>query len=159
MPKEKPSALKKEHHGGFTLVELLIVIVILGVLAAIVVFAVGTTSQNAVAASCSADAKSVETALNAYDAQMAVYPASVGALATTASVPNGGGWVGPWLRATPGTLRYQILIDTSGNLYAAPPGASVGGTYSVPDSGTTAVVAAGGTFDFDSDPGICGVYS
>ena len=138
---------------------MLIVIVILAVLAAIVVFAVGTTSHNAVAASCSADAKSVETALSAYDAQMASFPASVGALVSTASVPNGGGWVGPWLRALPGTLHYQILLDTSGHLYAAPPGATFGGTYSVPNSATTAVVVSGGTFDFDSDPGICGVYS
>ena len=127
----RSSARQREAEGGFTLVELLIVIVILAVLAAIVVFAVGTTSKNAVAASCSADAKSVETALAAYDAQMAAYPTNVAALATTASVPNGGGWVGPWLRAIPGTLHYQMLIDTSGALYAAPPGATVGGTAHV----------------------------
>ena len=153
------SGRRKNGQGGFTLVELLIVIVILAVLAAIVVFAVGTTSKNAVAASCSADAKSVETALAAYDAQMAAYPTNVAALATTASVPNGGGWVGPWLRAVPGTLHYQILVDTTGKLYAAPPGATVGGTYSVPGAGVNATVASGGTFDFDSNPSICGAYS
>ena len=50
--------------------ELLIVIVILSVLAAIVVFAVGTTASNAVTASCSSDATTIETALSNYEAAM-----------------------------------------------------------------------------------------
>src|SRR5580704_19366843 len=101
---ESGALRRRESQGGFTLVELLIVIVILAILAAIVVFAVGTTSKNAVAASCSADAKSVETAMSAYDAQLASYPGSLAALATTANGP--GGVVGPWLRAVPSTTHY-----------------------------------------------------
>jgi general secretion pathway protein G len=101
---------EKRNEGGFTLIELLIVIIILAILAAIVVFAVGTTSKNAVAASCRADAKSVETAAEAYHAQTGVYPASVSAL--TASTSTNGSTVGPWLRAVPGTLHYTIVLTT-----------------------------------------------
>jgi prepilin-type N-terminal cleavage/methylation domain-containing protein len=54
--------------GGFTLIELLIVIIVLGILAAIVIFSLtGVTGQSAVAA-CNTDAKSVETAVAAYEA-------------------------------------------------------------------------------------------
>ena len=53
---------------GFTLVELLIVVVILGILAGIVVFAVGNLTDNAKNNACKADAASVETAAEAYKA-------------------------------------------------------------------------------------------
>ena len=60
--------------GGFTLIELLIVIVILGILAAIVVFAVQNLTGSSAKASCGSDMKTVETAVEAYKAQLADYP-------------------------------------------------------------------------------------
>ena len=51
---------------GFTLIELLIVIVVLGILAAIVVFSLTGVTGQSKAAACNADAKTVETAANAY---------------------------------------------------------------------------------------------
>src|SRR2546430_657991 len=68
----------KRDERGFTLIELLIVIVILGILAAIVVFAVGTTSASSVQAACHADGKSLETALESYKAQTGAFPAAPG---------------------------------------------------------------------------------
>jgi prepilin-type N-terminal cleavage/methylation domain-containing protein len=54
---------------GFTLVELLIVIVILGILSTVTVFAVrGITDQGQTSA-CSADKKTVQVAVEAYYAQ------------------------------------------------------------------------------------------
>ena len=54
---------------GFTLVELLIVIVILGILATVTVFAVrGITDQGQTSA-CAADKKTLETAVEAWFAQ------------------------------------------------------------------------------------------
>jgi general secretion pathway protein G len=75
--------------GGFTLIELLIVIVILGILAAIVVFAVQNLSSTSSQASCGSDYKTVETALEAYKAQMGGYP-NGGGTAGTVSGQNGG---------------------------------------------------------------------
>jgi prepilin-type N-terminal cleavage/methylation domain-containing protein len=74
-------SLRKDE-GGFTLIELLIVIVVLGVLAGIVVFGVGTFRQDATAAACQADAKSVEVAAEAFRAKSPTdaYPASVAVL-------------------------------------------------------------------------------
>jgi general secretion pathway protein G len=51
---------------GFTLTELLIVIVILGILAGVVVFAVTRFSDDAKASACTADKKSIEVAVDAY---------------------------------------------------------------------------------------------
>ena len=66
--------------SGFTLVELLIVIVILGVLAAIVVFSVRGINNSSTTSACSADVATVNSALEAYYAQNKAYPASLQAL-------------------------------------------------------------------------------
>ena len=57
--------------GGFTLVEVLIVIVILGVLATVTVFAVRGISDRGETASCQTEANTVVTAAEAYYAQNA----------------------------------------------------------------------------------------
>ena len=54
--------------GGFTLIELLIVIVVLGILAAIVVFSLTGVAGQSKQAACTSDAKSVEIAVDAYEA-------------------------------------------------------------------------------------------
>lgn len=67
---------------GFTLVELLIVIVILGILATVTVFAVrGITDQGQTSA-CAADEKTLQVAAEAYMAQNGNYPANVAAMVT-----------------------------------------------------------------------------
>ena len=54
---------------GFTLVELLIVIVILGILATVTVFAVRGITDQGKASTCKADSKTLQTAFEAYTAQ------------------------------------------------------------------------------------------
>jgi general secretion pathway protein G len=109
---------QRRNEGGFTLIELLIVIIILAILAAIVVFAVGTTGKNAAAASCEADAKQVETAVEAYRAgPTGWYPPATPA-GWASIVPN-------YLRAEPGTTHYEINFDGSGDVSADPPGTGV----------------------------------
>jgi general secretion pathway protein G len=56
----------EEKDQGFTLVELLIVIVILGILATIVVFAVRGITDQGQKSSCKATAKTFEVAIEAY---------------------------------------------------------------------------------------------
>jgi general secretion pathway protein G len=130
---------EKRGEGGFTLIELLIVIIILAILAAIVVFAVGTTSKNSVAASCRADAKSVETATEAYKAQTGAFPTD------TTQLTQASGTVGPWLRALPGTGHYNVIIAGSGSIYV------------VGSAQTTA--ASSTTNNFDVTPTICDSFS
>jgi prepilin-type N-terminal cleavage/methylation domain-containing protein len=124
-----------DDQGGFTLIELLIVIVILGILAAIVVFAVQNLTGSSAQASCKADYKTVETAVEAFNAQQGHYPTNttdagtpggatpytsatytipatdlVGALMTQ----QGTGGNGPWLRDFPGNgTHYQIVVTAN----------------------------------------------
>ncbi len=75
---------------GFTLVELLVVIVILGVLAAVVVFAVGGITNSSKASACTIEVRTVNTATQSYFAQKNAYPPA------TAS-PAGAGTTGATL--------------------------------------------------------------
>ena len=109
----------RRDQGGFTLIELLIVIIILAILAAIVVFAVGSTNSNAIASSCNADAKSVETAMESYKAQIGSYPTDISALDVGADCDNdqrchARPW-GPGSRSCPGTSNYTISVDSAGS--------------------------------------------
>lgn len=61
--------IKNRNDEGFTLVELLIVIVILGILATIVVFAVRGITDQGQDNACKATAKTYEVAIEAYYAQ------------------------------------------------------------------------------------------
>ena len=65
---------------GFTLVELLIVIVILGILAGIVVFAVGNLTSSAKTNACSTEKATIVTADEAYKAQTGALPDGDGRL-------------------------------------------------------------------------------
>ena len=129
--------------GGFTLIELLIVIVILGILAAIVVFAVQNLSKSSSKASCGSDVKTVETAAEAFKAQVGSYPNSTlptgvgivttGAVTTTPAgdykagtdagviellntyTLSGGAQVGPWLKDVPANpSHYAVGVSNDG---------------------------------------------
>ena len=61
MQRSHPRGMRQEH-GGFTLVELLVVVVILGTLAAIVVFAVGGITDKGGDSAKAADRQAIEVA-------------------------------------------------------------------------------------------------
>jgi prepilin-type N-terminal cleavage/methylation domain-containing protein len=57
-----------QHDKGFSLVELLIVIVILGILATVTVFAVTGITNKGKTSACQSDVKTIQTAEEAYNA-------------------------------------------------------------------------------------------
>jgi general secretion pathway protein G len=100
---------ERRDEGGFTLIELLIVIVILAILAAIVVFAVQNLSGTSAQASCNSDYKTVQTATEAYKAQMGQYPIGTNPVTVAGTVSSG--------TATdqdlPGTFAASVLTGTN----------------------------------------------
>jgi len=122
---------EKRDEGGFTLIELLIVIIILAILAAIVVFAVGSTGANAKTAACNSDAKTFETALESYKAEVGVYPGDPSLTGgSAAQITQGQTWIG----ATAPNLGLNVSpITPPGTI---PPGNGVFGLLG--DNGTSA---------------------
>ncbi|HYA67430.1 MAG TPA: prepilin-type N-terminal cleavage/methylation domain-containing protein [Acidimicrobiales bacterium] len=141
---------EKRRDEGFTLIELLIVIIILAILAAIVIFAVGNTSTSAKQASCNSDAKTVETAVEAYKAEVGSYPsgtsptAAMAELTTTHTV--NGIVEGPWLRQAPSAITsvngYAVSLDGSAD------GIVLVQTDAISGLGHTAV-------SYDANPTVC----
>jgi prepilin-type N-terminal cleavage/methylation domain-containing protein len=71
--------------GGFTLLELLIVMAVLGILAAIVVFSLQGVGSSAAVAACQSDFATTTEAVSAYQAQMGGYPGGTGSATVTDS--------------------------------------------------------------------------
>lgn len=105
----------RQKDGGFTLVELLIVIVILGILSAVVVVAVGNISDNAQTNACATDKKALVSAEEAYFASNSVYVSEAGLVSagrlTEASTLHDITAAGP---GTPATWSDYTVTPTAG---------------------------------------------
>ena len=105
---------RSSDESGFTLVELLVVIVILGILAAVAVFAVGGITDKGKASACKADLKSTEVASEAYFAKNGAYAADIPALVTA-----------QFLRSAPGTGNgYTITYTAASGAVSSTPACS-----------------------------------
>lgn len=91
--------------GGFTLIEILVVVVILGILAAIVVPRVMERPGEARVTRAKQDIQGVSTALNLYKLDNFRYPSSEQGLAALSVKPSGQpeapNWKGPYLDRVP----------------------------------------------------------
>jgi general secretion pathway protein G len=101
--------LRPRQNRAFTLVEMLLVLVILAVLAAIVIPKMSGRSQQAKVTAAGTQIKGFETALDMFEADTGGYPKSLEALSNEPSgVQN---WKGPY-------LKQGIPLDPWGNPYS-----------------------------------------
>ncbi len=125
----------KKQDKGFTLVELLIVIVILGILATVTVFAVRGITDQGQESACEADLKTVQTATESF---FAAYGGD-----TIPTVDGDGNPVGGF----EGTASYQQAVD-DGDIAA--PGTSAEVTL----QNAELLVSPSGNYDLGTDGAI-----
>jgi type II secretory pathway pseudopilin PulG len=105
--------------GGFTLVEILVIIVVLGILVAVVLYALGGITQKSAQAACRADGSTVSSAISDLDNEYPNVFESVASSGPT-SAENlllGTNYGGPYLSSWPSnSTHYTFTVSSAGVL-------------------------------------------
>jgi prepilin-type N-terminal cleavage/methylation domain-containing protein len=99
--------MQNKKDRGFTLVELLIVIVILGILAAVTVFAVRGITDKGQKNACAVEARTLSTGVEAYYAQNGVDPSGAAVM-----VPG-------FVKSTPDATKWTFTAGSGGGATSA----------------------------------------
>ncbi len=124
----------KKADQGLTLIELLIVIVILGILSATIVFAVGGMTSKSAKAACETDYATVSTAVDAFNAQNP-------GVTLTSSALTGSADGGPYISALPSNGTHYTFAITGGALTMTAGGTAVALTANETASAACATVS------------------
>lgn len=126
--KVRTTAMTKRHKrsGGFTLIEVLLVVAILGILAGVVVVNLGGKREGAQINATRASLGAVSKAVELYEVDTGRYPAALQALLTDDGSPN---WNGPYLKggAPKDAWGQPVKLEVAGRTFKVvsdgPPGA------------------------------------
>ena len=131
----KEKRIERQEHkcSGFTLIEVLLVVAILGMLAAVVVGNFGKQSAGARVKTTRASISSIETAVGVYQLDTGRYPSSLDNLISSSGAPN---WNGPYIRGGKAALVdawgtpfvFKASNDGDFKIISGGPDAQVGGS-------------------------------
>jgi type II secretion system protein G len=125
----------RRNSAGFTLIELMIVVAVIGILAAISIPLYGSVQQRARVSKVQADLRAIASAVSAYQAHTGNLPPDIAALTTPVS--NGAGQIaGPFLNGVP-TLPPGGVPTWSTYSYVS----NANGTFSISATGDGTTVA------------------
>lgn len=123
-----PNEAVKQSEAGFSLVELMVVVFIMGLLATLIIINVAPVGEQSRVNKAQADISAVESALEMYSLDMRNYPSSDLGLAALQTAPSS-------IDAStyrPGGYIKRLRVDPWGNDYQyALPGERSGGRYDV----------------------------
>jgi general secretion pathway protein G len=83
------------HKSGFTLIEVLLVVAILGILAGVVVVNMSGRQESAMIKATRTSISAISTAIDIYEVDTGRFPSSLNGLVSSDGAPN---WSGPYLR-------------------------------------------------------------
>jgi len=109
----------RKAHGGFTLVELLVVVAILGILASLIAAGAQSARRRGAVTKAKATIGALETAIAMYHGDMGMYPPSgnPSLRAAMEDDPGDADWGGPYMEFKQDELKDGQLVDPWGTPY------------------------------------------